>query len=44
MPSAEHPGPLTRLDLGNRRITLLGTAHVSRASAEQVGEQLDTGA
>ncbi|HEB80475.1 MAG TPA: TraB/GumN family protein, partial [Chromatiales bacterium] len=44
MPPAEHPGPLTRLDLGNRRVTLLGTAHVSRASAEQVGEQLDTGA
>ena len=35
--------PLVDIQVGNSRITLLGTAHVSRASAEKVKELLATG-
>ena len=35
--------PLIRLTLGDTRVTLLGTAHVSRASAETVARLIDTG-
>jgi pheromone shutdown-related protein TraB len=42
-----HPGdpqePQREILLGESRITLLGTAHVSRSSAEKVAELLDTG-
>ncbi len=44
--SSPRPGtgePLVTLQLGGTRITLLGTAHVSRASADKVRELLDTG-
>jgi len=34
--------PIVHIQLGNSRITLLGTAHVSRASAEKVKELLST--
>ncbi len=36
--------PQVTLDLGDRQVTLLGTAHVSRASAEQVRQLLNSGA
>ncbi len=36
-------GPVVRLEINGRKLTLLGTAHVSRASAEQVKEMLATG-
>lgn len=36
-------GPVVRLEINGRKLTLLGTAHVSRASAEQVKELLATG-
>jgi len=35
--------PIIDLTLGDSRVTLLGTAHVSRASAEQVRSLLETG-
>lgn len=35
--------PLIEISLGESRITLLGTAHVSKASAEKVSELLETG-
>lgn len=44
MSSFEHTGPLVRLESGDSEITLLGTAHVSRASAEQVDALIGTGA
>jgi len=34
--------PIVHIQVGNSRITLLGTAHVSRASAEKVKELLST--
>ncbi|KPV39770.1 conjugal transfer protein TraB [Thiohalorhabdus denitrificans] len=36
-------GPTRTIQLGETRITLLGTAHVSRASAEEVTEQIRSG-
>jgi pheromone shutdown-related protein TraB len=36
--------PLVEVRIGNSQVTLLGTAHVSRASAEKVRELLDSGA
>ncbi len=39
----ENVEPLVELQIGEGRITLLGTAHVSRASAEKVRELLHTG-
>ncbi|WP_428609993.1 TraB/GumN family protein [Sedimenticola sp.] len=35
--------PLVEVQVGNSRVTLLGTAHVSRASADKVNELLDSG-
>lgn len=35
--------PIARVTIGDSRITLLGTAHVSRTSADKVKELLDTG-
>lgn len=35
--------PATTLIIGDAKITVLGTAHVSRQSAETVGELIDTG-
>lgn len=36
-------GPVVTLEVNGRKLTLLGTAHVSRASAEQVKEMLASG-
>jgi pheromone shutdown-related protein TraB len=41
MPPSPGQEPSIDVDLGDSRITLLGTAHVSRASADQVRELLD---
>jgi pheromone shutdown-related protein TraB len=41
MPDTQEP--LIDLRFGNARVTLLGTAHVSRASAEKVRELLESG-
>jgi pheromone shutdown-related protein TraB len=38
----ENSEPLHRIQVGDSQITLLGTAHVSRASAEKVRELLDS--
>ena len=35
--------PMVEVRIGNSQVTLLGTAHVSRASAEKVRELLDSG-
>ena len=35
--------PIAEIKIGESRITLLGTAHISRSSAEKVKELLDTG-
>ena len=35
--------PMAEVSIGDSRITLLGTAHVSRTSAEKVKELLETG-
>ena len=35
--------PMADVSIGDSRITLLGTAHVSRSSAEKVKELLETG-
>jgi pheromone shutdown-related protein TraB len=48
MPSAPPPaapidGPRRELDVGGTRVTLLGTAHVSRRSAEEVTEAIARG-
>jgi len=43
MPSNTTKEPVIDVRLGESRITLLGTAHVSRASADQVRELLDQG-
>ena len=44
MEASENPEqPLHELSLGNTRITLLGTAHVSKASADAVEALLETG-
>jgi len=40
----ENVEPQVELQIGEGRVTLLGTAHVSRASAEKVRELLHTGA
>lgn len=40
---SEDQEPLVDIQVGDSRITLLGTAHVSRASAEKVKELLATG-
>ncbi len=42
--SEESVEPQVELQIGDGRITLLGTAHVSRASADKVRELLHTGA
>ncbi len=42
-PSETAPQPETTLEVGGCRITLLGTAHVSRASVEAVQERLASG-
>ena len=39
----EHEEPMAEVFIGDSRITLLGTAHVSRTSADKVKELLDTG-
>ncbi len=43
MTQAGEQEPLAEIRVGNSTITLLGTAHVSRASAEKVGELLESG-
>ncbi|MCB1760821.1 MAG: TraB/GumN family protein [Gammaproteobacteria bacterium] len=43
MSSDAHQEPSAEITIGNSRITLLGTAHVSRASAEQVERLLQSG-
>ncbi len=40
---AVQAGPVVTLELNGRKVTLLGTAHVSKASAEQVEQMLSTG-
>jgi pheromone shutdown-related protein TraB len=35
--------PIAHVTIGNSRVTLLGTAHVSRTSADKVKELMDTG-
>ncbi|HEC20835.1 MAG TPA: hypothetical protein ENI97_16085, partial [Gammaproteobacteria bacterium] len=35
--------PMATVMIGDSRITLLGTAHVSRSSAEKVKELIETG-
>ncbi|MDF1529911.1 MAG: TraB/GumN family protein, partial [Sedimenticola sp.] len=35
--------PIKEVQVGDSMVTLLGTAHVSRASAEKVRELLDSG-
>ena len=42
--AASTPQPMRTLTVDDMRITLLGTAHVSRSSAEQVASELDSGA
>jgi pheromone shutdown-related protein TraB len=39
----KHQEPMAEVMIGNSRITLLGTAHVSKTSAEKVRELLETG-
>lgn len=43
MNSTQRQEPVVTIDQGDSRITLLGTAHVSRASAEKVKELIATG-
>ena len=43
MNSNENPEPLATIEVGKNCVTLLGTAHVSRASADKVKELLETG-
>ena len=43
MTSSQPSEPLTSFELGQSRVTILGTAHVSRASAQKVRELLATG-
>jgi len=43
MAASQPSEPLISIELGESRITILGTAHVSRASAEKVRELLATG-
>ena len=43
MSTTDPSEPTIELQLGDHRITLLGTAHVSRASAEKVSELLSSG-
>ncbi len=43
MNSTQEQEPLFRIDLDDSRITILGTAHVSRASAEKVKALIATG-
>ncbi len=38
-----HSDPITEVQVGETRITLLGTAHVSRKSAETVRDMIDSG-
>ena len=42
-PPVEVPGPRRELDVDGVRVTLLGTAHVSRRSAEEVAEAIAGG-
>jgi len=42
--SASPAGPMETVQLNGSRITLLGTAHVSRASVEEVRSQIESGA
>ena len=39
----ENQEPMAEVRIGNSRVTLLGTAHVSRTSADKVKELLETG-
>lgn len=41
--SGENQEPMATLMVGDSRVTLLGTAHVSRTSAEKVKELIETG-
>jgi len=43
MKQSAEQAPLTEIDIGDSRVTLLGTAHVSRVSAEQVRNLLESG-
>ncbi|MBA1331355.1 TraB family protein, partial [Candidatus Endoriftia persephone str. Guaymas] len=40
---AEEQQPIRQIQLGESQLTLLGTAHVSRTSAEKVRELLQSG-
>jgi pheromone shutdown-related protein TraB len=43
MESSTHDEPTVKLTLGNSNVTLLGTAHVSRKSADTVAKMIDSG-
>ncbi len=43
MNDCQNKEPLAEIKVGDSRITLLGTAHVSKASADQVRELLNSG-
>ena len=43
MDTAHSDEPITELEIGDSRVTLLGTAHVSRHSANTVAELIDSG-
>ncbi len=43
MPDSAHHEPLVEVEIADGRVTLLGTAHVSRASADKVRELLAEG-
>ena len=40
--AATTAGPMREVQVGGSLVTLLGTAHVSRQSAEQVARELDS--
>ncbi len=43
MNDSQNKEPLAEIQVGESSITLLGTAHVSKASADQVRELLNSG-
>jgi len=43
MKQSAEQAPLADINIGDSRVTLLGTAHVSRVSAEQVCNLLESG-
>ncbi len=43
MESSTHEEPVVNLTLGDSKVTLLGTAHVSRKSADTVAKMIDSG-